>query len=95
VVPEIWDVTHSQNLYRMSYEVAQWIKTSPRGKAQVAFRPPPEMVSTYNRLQIMGRGQNAGFLPGSDSRKSFDEATLNGIQLLPQLLGEPPGPWQP
>jgi tetratricopeptide (TPR) repeat protein len=95
VVPEIWDVTHSQNLYRMSYEVTQWIKTSPRGRAQVAFKPPPEMVSTYNRLQLMGRGQNAGFLPGNDSRKSFDEATLNGIQLLPQLLGEPPGPWQP
>jgi tetratricopeptide (TPR) repeat protein len=95
VVPEIWEVTHSQNLYRMSYEVAQWIKVSPRGKAQVAYKPPAEMVSTFNRLQLMGRGQNAGFLPGSDSRKSFDEATGNGIQLLPELLGEPPGPWQP
>jgi tetratricopeptide (TPR) repeat protein len=94
VVPEIWEVTHSQNLYRMSYEVAQWIKVSPRGKAQVAYKPPPDMVSTYNRLQTMGRVQSAGFLPGTESRKSFDEAKVNGIELLPELLGEPPGPWQ-
>jgi tetratricopeptide (TPR) repeat protein len=94
VMPEIWDVTHSQNVYRMSYEVAQWIKTSPRGRAQIEYKPPPEMLSTYNRLQLMGIQQNSGFLPGNESRKSFEEASLNGAQLLPYILGEPPKPPQ-
>jgi len=94
VMPEIWEVTHSQNVYRLSLEVVQWVNQMPRGKAQVAYKPPPELLSTYNRLQLMNRQQSAGFLPGNDSRKSFQEASITGIQLLPELLGEPPKPPQ-
>ncbi|HEX9933560.1 MAG TPA: tetratricopeptide repeat protein [bacterium] len=94
VMPEIWDVTHSQNLFRMSNEVAQWIKVTSRGIAQVTYKPPPDMLSTYSRLQLMGRQQSVGFLPGNESREAFDEAIMNGVQVLPELLGEPPQPPQ-
>lgn len=92
VMPDIWSVTHNQNLNRMSFEVDQLIRITPKGTAQFTYKAPPEMLSTYNRLQLMGAQQSAGFLPGNESRESFQEASMMGIDVLPDLLGEPPRP---
>ena len=87
---KIWEATHIQNLVRVNYEVAQLIKTTPKGEVQMV-PSPPDLVSTWNRLQWMGVHQSAGFLPGNDSRESFLEAEA-GSSLVPKPLGEPPRP---
>jgi len=88
--PKLWEATHGQNLVRVQYEVTQLIKTTPKGEVQMVIAPP-DLVSTWNRLQWMGVHQNAGFIPGNDTRESFQEAE-EGSSLVPKRLGEPPKP---
>ena len=89
---QIWEATHNRNLIRVDHEVAQLIKTTPKGRAEMVYRPPPPLVSPWNRLQWMGAHQSAGFIPGNDARKSLQEAEINGVQLLPRDPLEPPPP---
>ena len=70
------------------------IKTTSRGKTRLAYAPKPDLVSTWNRLQWLAMRQNAGMIPGSDTREAFPEAIEIGAEVLPQLLGEPPRPVQ-
>ncbi|MFH1942580.1 MAG: hypothetical protein ABIL68_10810, partial [bacterium] len=65
--------------------------TLPKGRPEEIYRPPA-LLSTRDRLQRMAAYQNAGFLPGTDSRKSIEEAGLKGAPVIPVLLGEPPKP---
>ncbi len=89
---QVWNATHSQNLVRVYREVAQIIEEAPQGQAEVVYTPPEALVSTWYRLQWMGRYQNAGFLPGGETRKSFQEAEFYGAPVLPRRIGEPPAP---
>ena len=89
--PRMWDATHNRNSVRVSHDVTQLIKTMPMGKPTEVYHPPT-LVSTLGRLQRMAAYQNAGFLPGTDSRKSIAEAELKGASVIPMLLGEPPKP---
>ncbi len=85
--PKLWQATHSTSTTRMNREVARIIREMPRGGlARMEMRP--DLVSSWNRLQWMGRFQNAGLIPGRGSRKSFNEAERNAI-LLPKILGTP------
>jgi hypothetical protein len=91
IVQELWDATHAQNLVRVDREVALLTRGSMRGRLQADA--VPDFLSTTRRLQWMGSRQNAGFLPGTDSRKPFQEAgLLVGAPILPERLGSPPGP---
>jgi len=90
VSPQIWEATHNNNFIRADYDVAQLIKRIPRERARIMYKPP-DLVSTWNRLNCMGAYQNAGFIPGNDTRKTFQEAE-DGSSLVPKLLPEPPLP---
>jgi tetratricopeptide (TPR) repeat protein len=90
IVRELWDATHAQNLRRVDRDVA--FLTRRGARARLSVENQPELFSTSGRLQWMSLRQNAGFLPGTDSRKSFQEAGLSGAPVLPQRLGEPPVP---
>ena len=87
----IWEATHSRNLVRVNYDLARAIQTTPSGKPEIV-RPPPALLSTWNRLQWMGMQQNAGFLPGNDTREAVQEAQFRGVGVVPELLPEPPNP---
>jgi tetratricopeptide (TPR) repeat protein len=90
IARELWDATHAQNLRRVDRDVAYLTR---RGAgARLSVENQPELFSTSGRLQWMSLRQSAGFLPGADSRKSFQEAGLSGAPVLPQRLGEPPVP---
>ena len=89
---KIWEATHNRNLIRVNYEVADLIKTTPRGRTELMYTPPEDLVSTWNRLRWIGVYQNAGFLPGTETRKSFQEADFHRAPLLPERIGEPPAP---
>ncbi len=90
IVRELWDATHAQNLRRVDRDVA--FLTRRGARARLSADNQPELFSTTGRLQWMSLRQNAGFLPGADSRKSFQEAGLSGASVLPLRLGEPPVP---
>lgn len=92
ITPEIWYATHSRNLFRVNYEISRLIRTSRGGQSKMVFKRVPELVSSWNRLQWMGIKQNAGLLPGSDTRISFQEVDLLGVPVVPQILSEPPPP---
>ncbi|NQT25344.1 tetratricopeptide repeat protein [candidate division KSB1 bacterium] len=94
MLPEMWQATHNQNLNRVNYEVMSMIKTTSRGQTRLAYTPKPELVSTWNRLQWLAMRQNAGLIPGNDTRKAFVEAIEFSADLLPELLAEPPRPAQ-
>jgi hypothetical protein len=89
---KIWEATHNRNLYRVDQEVAQLIETTSRGQARLIYKPPPELVSNWNRLQRMALYQSVGLIPGNDTRKPFQEAEFLGAPVLPIMLGEPPKP---
>ena len=89
---KIWDAAHNQNIVRVDYEISQIIKTTSKGKSKMIYQPPPPLLSTSNRLQRMGIQQNAGFLPGNDTREFFQEAALHGAPVIPVQLVEPPLP---
>ena len=82
----LWDATHKVNYVRVRQEVAQLIKTVP-GRVVLQAGEQQPLVTTWNRLLRMGRFQNAGFLPGNDSREAFQEADANGSLVLPEELG--------
>jgi tetratricopeptide (TPR) repeat protein len=92
IASELWDATHAQNLNRVDRDVAYLTRRSVWGRIQTQSQP--DFLSTTNRLQWMGMRQNAGLLPGNDSRKSFQEAgiLLDGWPILPKMLGVPPPP---
>jgi tetratricopeptide (TPR) repeat protein len=92
IAPELWDATHAQNLNRVDRDVAYLTRRSVWNR--INYQAQPDFLSTTNRLQWMGIRQNAGLLPGNDSRKSFQEAgiLLNGWPILPRMLGAPPPP---
>lgn len=89
--PDIWLATHNRNPVRVSHEVAQILQSLPPGRVQRDYRPP-QLVSTWTRLQNMSYQQNAAFIPGTDSHKSILEADLKGAPVIPILLSEPPTP---
>jgi len=92
LMPEaVWAATHNRNPRRVDYEIAELIRKAD-ARTEITYVPPEELVSTWNRLQWMSVYQNAGFLPGADSRESFQEAERKGASVLPQLLGTPPVP---
>lgn len=91
---EIWEVTHNHNINRVQQEVERWIKEMPAEITPDLFRPPPALVSAKSRLQWMGVYQNAGFLPGEESRRSIQEADFDGAVIVPKLLATPPLPPQ-
>ncbi|HHS14438.1 MAG TPA: tetratricopeptide repeat protein [bacterium] len=88
--PRVWAATQSSSLVRVDREISQYMKTVPRGRP-TAYYVTPDLVSTWNRLQMMGIRQDAGFIPGYESRKSFHDADLNSV-LLPAILPAPPTP---
>jgi len=90
--PRIWQATHLQVPTRVSYEVSELIQTTPEGSAKMAYTPPPALLSPWNRLQRMSLQQNAGFIPGNDTRESFIEASVGGAEIIPELLITPPAP---
>ena len=91
LVPSVvWESTHVNNLVRVDYEIAQTVRTGPY--AEEALPGDLVEISPLIRLQTMGIHQNAGFLPGNDTRRSFEEADQRGAPVLPQILGEPPWP---
>jgi tetratricopeptide (TPR) repeat protein len=90
IVPDMWSATHAQNLNRVDRDVVYLTRRGSRSK--LLYELQPQFMSTINRLQWMGARQNAGFIPGNDSRKSFQEAELMGARILPERLGEPPSP---
>jgi tetratricopeptide (TPR) repeat protein len=92
IIPEIWNVTHSRNIFRVNFEVAKLIKTTGAGRSKMVYTPPAELVSPWNRLQWIGMKQNTGFLPTDNYRKSFQEAEILGAPVVPRILGEPPAP---
>ena len=88
---QMWEATHNRNAIRVDYDLTALIKTLPKGRPEEIYRPPA-LLSTRDRLQRMAAYQNAGFLPGTDSRKSIEEAGSKGAPVIPVLLGEPPKP---
>ncbi|MBN1782123.1 tetratricopeptide repeat protein [bacterium] len=92
--PKIWEVTQNYNQMRVTYEVRHLVETSARGRARLVFSPPPDIVSSYNRLQWMGLQHNALILPGNNSREPFVEASISPAPVLPFQLSEPPRPPQ-
>lgn len=91
ITPRLWEITHNRNLNRVSNEVAELIDRMPRGRTEAIYTPP-ELVSSWNRLQRMGNHQNAGLIPGNDTRESLQEASIVGAPVVPELLTEPPPP---
>lgn len=94
MLPEMWQATHNQNINRVNHEVMNMIKTTPRGQVRLVYKPEPELVSPWNRLQWQAMRQNAGLIPGNDTREAFMEAVEVGADVLPELLAEPPRPVQ-
>ena len=92
VNPKIWEVTHNYNQMRVSYEVLQMVETTARGRARLVYTPPPDLVSSFNRLQWMGVQQSGQIIPGSNSRKGFNEASFSSAPIIPYMLLEPPNP---
>jgi tetratricopeptide (TPR) repeat protein len=90
ILPDMWAATHSQNVNRVDRDVAYLTRRSTKGK--LPYELQPQFMSVNDRLQWMGLRQNAGFLPGVESRKSFPEDELMGARILPDRLGEPPRP---
>jgi hypothetical protein len=90
--PDIWAATQNSNLIRVDREISQFIKTTPKGRVRLAYKPSPPLISPISRLSRMGLYQNACFLPGNDSRESFQEARLSGAPVVPEILGTPPLP---
>ncbi len=91
ITQRMWEAAHHSNLVRVSQEVAYLIKIKPRKVEEPSINMLAK-VTTWNRLQTMGNYQNAGFLPGNDSREYFEEADLGGAPVLPMFLEEPPLP---
>lgn len=89
---KLWELTHNQNTKRVHYEITQFVKTNSRGKGKMIYEAPPELLSTYNRLQWMGLQQNASMLPSSDNRKAPLELSGQNISLIPEMLAPPPMP---
>lgn len=89
--PEVWEIAHSRNLYRVHYDVLSWVKQLPGG--QLAFyKPPRPLINSWDRLNWMSTQQDQLFLPSPDSRKPMQEADFNGARVMPKLLIEPPSP---
>lgn len=88
----LWEATHNRNLIRVHNDVAELIRNTPIGGAEIVYTPPQSLTSTWDRLQWMGIFQNTGFLPGNETREPFQEADLMGAPVLPQILGDPPSP---
>ena len=91
---EIWEVTHAHNINRVQQEVERWMEEIPAQISPDLFKPPPALVSAKSRLQWMGVYQDADFLPGTESRRSIQEADINGAVIVPKRLAAPPMPPQ-
>lgn len=89
---ELWDATHNRNLIRADYVISQIIRTTSQGRIEFVYTPPAGLISTWSRLQMMNVQQRNGFVPGNNSRETFQEANIMGAEILPILLGEPPKP---
>lgn len=86
----LWDATHNTNLTRVESDVADHIRRLPTGEIQLAEEPTIQ-VNQRTRLQMMGLYQDAGILPGSETRKAFIEAEIGSMLVFPEL-GTPPLP---
>ncbi len=91
IASPVWNITHNSNLVRVQYDVAELILNMPKIGGELAYTPP-DIVSTWNRLVWMGKFQDAGFLPGNETRESFQEADTRGAPVLPIELEGPPTP---
>jgi tetratricopeptide (TPR) repeat protein len=89
---EVWEATHNQNLIRVDQLVTKYVEEKVRWSDKMKSRPKEAFFTTRNRLQRMGTFQNMGFIPGNDTRKSFQEAYTNDAPVLPEVLDEPPAP---
>jgi len=92
MLPEVWTATQNRNLVRVDHEVTRLVRTTSKGRVRMVYKPPPELLSTWNRLQWMSFGQNAGYIPGNDTREAFQESFEVGPGLFPVLLSQPPAP---
>jgi hypothetical protein len=91
IVPmSLWDATHAANVVRVSTGVAEHITRVPGGEVKLAVEPST-MVGKRGRLQQMGIYQDAGFIPGNDTRETFVEADAKSLLVFPDL-GVPPLP---
>lgn len=114
--PEIIQASQIADVYQMNIQMANMgMATSDkisrdrqgRPKARTARDPKTELgaLDPLDRLQEMGNIMDAGFLPGSESRQSFEEYRLIQGRLLDAprppftpdrwFLPEPPRPPQP
>jgi tetratricopeptide (TPR) repeat protein len=91
ITQTMWEATHHSNMVRVEREVSAYVRVKEKDT-----REPVEVkfaqTSVWNRLQWMGMYQNAGFLPGNETRESFQEADKMGAPVLPTLLSTPPPP---
>lgn len=92
MLPEVWEATHNRNLVRVNHEVTQLVRTTSRGRVRMVYQPAPELLSKWNRLQWMAVEQHAGFIPGNDTRESFQESFEMAPGIVPEMLAEPPAP---
>lgn len=92
MLPEMWQATHNQNINRVNHEIMEMIRTTPRGQIKLVYKPKPALLSPWNRLQWLAMRQNAGLIPGNDTREAFAEAVEVGVDIIPELLAEPPRP---
>ena len=90
MLQSMWDITHSTNTVRVSRDIMQLMRTLPA--SDYYYMPPPDLVSTWNRIQTLNAYQTGTFLPGNDSRKTYSEADQKGAPVIPERLGEPPRP---
>ncbi|MCK5147175.1 tetratricopeptide repeat protein [bacterium] len=93
LIPQkVWDMTHNRNLVRLQHDVSQFVRKIPRGGPERLIQPESGLVGAWNRLMKLSAYQGAGFLPGNETRKGFQEADDKGARLLPTTLGVPPTP---
>jgi tetratricopeptide (TPR) repeat protein len=92
MLPEVWIATQNRNLVRVDHEVTRLVRTTSKGRIRMVYKPAPELLSTWNRLQWMSLGQNAGYIPGNDTREAFQESVELGAGIFPEMLAEPPAP---
>ncbi len=89
--PDVWQIAHNRNLYRVHFDVVAWVKELPGGRLTF-YQPPRPLVNSWDRLNWMSLQQDQLFLPSPDSRKPLQEADFNGARVMPKLLIEPPSP---
>ena len=87
---EIFDATHIEDVVQMHRRVASVIGTVSRPGIVESL----SVLRTTDRFQTMSAFMDAGFIPGNDTRESFEEVTAaEGV--FRTLPGPPDPPWVP